>query len=239
MPNQLVFHHHEFELDTRELVNIPEGAITDNDVSVITRLDCSNYTFDHDDIETLKKFVNLEWLAIEIGNVDLSFLRAFSKLKMLDLVYWDSSNKLDFGVFASLIDLEWLFVSGGDISSIDLIDLDALTGLKKLKTLHLHEFGSVDLSFLEQMPWIEDFFCGYANEVINIDSIGKLLNLKSLDLVDVEMDNLDFLDRLPDEMELDLCGDEVHAGVDVEKLNRFANAEISDMTVNGEYLPMG
>lgn len=236
MSTQLVFHHREFELDIREILNISKGSITINDVSVITELDCSNYTFAHDDIDTLKQFANLESLAIEIGNIDLSFLCAFRKLKVLDLVYWDIGNKLDFDVFTPLSELESLYISGGDISSIALTNLCALTGLKKLKTLHFHEFGTADLAFLAQMPWIEDFFCGYANQIINIDCIGKLRNLKSLELIDIEMDSLDFLGCLPGDMSLDLCGNEVHSGIDMEKLNRFAKVDICKMTVNGQFI---
>lgn len=233
MQRQLVFHHHEFELDTREILNILEGPITEEDIKSITELDCSNYTFDHNDIDTLKQFKNLECLYIEIGNVDLSFLSSFRKLKTLDLVYWDRGNILDFNVFTDLPELESLYISGGDISSMTLTNLCALTNHRKLKALHFHEFGTVDLAFLEKMPWIEDFFCGYANEVINVDSIGTLVNLKSLELIDLEMDNLNFLDHLSDEMTLDLCGDEVHSGIDMDKLKRFAEIDICEITVNG------
>ena len=138
-------------------------------------------------------------------------------------------------MFSELRELETLFVSGGDVSDIDYVNLGSLTKLKKLKELQLHEFGTVDLAFLEQMPWLEEFFCGWANKVRNIDSIGKLQNLKALDLTDVEMDNLDFLDHLPDEMSLTLCGDIVHSNVNMEKLNRFSESDVCEMTINGQY----
>ena len=234
MSNPLVFHHREFERDVRKILNKPEGQITDSDVSVITQLDCTNYTFDHNDINALKHFINLEKLSIEINDADISFLSSFPKLKGLDLICINSENEMDLNVISCLRDLEYLFVSGGDISDIDFISTNALTGLTKLTDLSFHEFGTVDLSFLNQMPWIEEFLCGYAYEVLNIESIGKLKNLESLTLIDIEIDNLDFLDSLPDTMSLELCGLELQNGIDMEKLKRFSETDIDEITVGGK-----
>ncbi len=234
MSNSLVFHHREFERDVRKKLNKPEGQITDSDVSVITELVCTNYTFKHEDLDTLKCFINLEKLFIETIDSDLSFLCSFRKLKELEVICISSADEIDFSAFSELRNLECLFVSGGDISDIDFINTNALTGLKKLTDLSFHEFGTVDLSFLNQMPWIEEFLCGYAYEVLNIESIGKLKKLESLTLIDIEIENLDFLDSLPDTMSLELCGLEIQNGIDMEKLKRFSETDIDEITVGGK-----
>ena len=48
-------------------------------------------------------------------------------------------------------DLESLTVSGGDISDISYVNLDAIVDLQKLTYLELHEFGAVDLRPLKRM----------------------------------------------------------------------------------------
>ena len=234
MSYPLIFHHREFERDVRKKLNKPEGPVTPEDVFAFTELDCSNYTFDHNDIETLKHFINLEKLFIEVRDADITFLGSFRNLKELDLTCISSKNPLDLSVLSELRDLEYLFVSGGDISNIDFINTNALTGLKKLTDLSFHEFGTVDLSFLNQMPWIEEFLCGYAYEVLNIESIGKLKKLESLTLIDIEVESLDFLDFLPSTMSLVLYSIEIQNGFDREKLKRFSEIDLDEITAKGE-----
>lgn len=230
MSNKLVFHDSRFEEKVREKLNVWEGDITKEMALTVTEFGCDY--FDKEDIETLCKFRNLEELFLGIYDADLSFLGRFIKLKDLSLEYGNHDDILDFNVFKNLTNLEGLFVSGGDVSGMDLVNLELLKSHKKLKKLWLHEFGTVNLEFLKDMPWLEDFFCGYADEVFNVDNIGCLVNLKSLELVDFEVDNLSFLDSLPDTMSLSLCALGVLEGFgecEMEKLKRFKKLDVDEM----------
>ena len=122
-----------------------------------------------------------------------------------------------------------MFVSGGDVSSIDYKNLEGLTKLEKLESLTLHEFGTVDLRPLRSMPWLKGFYCGYANEVFDIAAIATFSNLEALTLIDVEMDNLEFLDSFPDSLVIELCGLRVKKGIDYSKLSRFVEGEFEEI----------
>lgn len=233
MHRSLEFHNSGIERIVREKLSIPTGPISMIDALRITELDITNYTFNEMDIDTLTCFTNIEKLDLETFVTDMTFLKAFPKLKNLGLCYTGVKD-VDFRVFADCVDLEVLFVSGGVWSDVNFINIEALCSISKLKNLFFHEFGEVDLVFLQKMPWIEQFYCGWAKKVKNIDSIGKLYNLRSLSLLSLEMDNLDFLDSLPDGMDLNLMGDEVHEGIIMEKLDRFNIRSIDGVTVNGK-----
>ncbi len=191
------------------------------DLKRVETLDCSNFDFVIEDLEIIEKCSSLRNLSINIGTTDLTFLSALPSLESLYLVIWNYKNAVDFRYFSCLQNLKTLEVSGGDISSMALLYTDALATLKKLDSLILHEFGSVDLSFLENMPWLEHFYCGYANEVKNVAAIGKLINLQELTLIDIKMEDLNYLDSLPSTMDLELCSIETRNGIDTEKLRRF------------------
>ena len=127
-----------------------------------------------------------------------------------------------------------LFVSGGDYSCIDYLHLDALTRLKKLHSLGLHEFGSVDLLPLAALPQLKEFSLLYAKRTEHIDVIGAMSQLDILNMAGLEVEDLNFLDRLPDSVQLELCGIYVRNGVDVEKWKRFESPYIDEISV-GEY----
>ena len=115
------------------------------------------------------------------------------------------------------------------MSSIDYKILEGLAGLKRLESLTLHEFGTVDLHPLRKMPWLKGLYCGYANEVYDIYAIAELCNLEGLTLIDVEMDNLDFLDKFPDSLIIELCGLRVKKGIDHSKLSRFTEGDFDEI----------
>lgn len=215
----IAFHHEEYELAVREAIGVPDRPLTEADLMKVENLDCSNFDFLREDLETLKKCKALKTLAISIGTNGLDFLSAFPMLRDLFLVYW--GRAVDFREFSCLQNLESLTVSGGDYSSIPFTETEALTSLKKLTSLTFHEFGTVDLSFLERMPWLELFFCGWPNEAANVASIGKLPHLQELLLYDMRLDNLDFFDELPDTVKLDLGIEIAKEGYAPEKLRRF------------------
>lgn len=227
------FHHREFELAVREAAGIFDRPIEERDLSSVERLDCSNFSFHSEDLEVLQRCRALKELNIVTCYEDLSFLSTFPMLESMYFEYFGPS--IDFRAFSCLSRLEDLYVSGGDYSSIPFLHTEGLISLKRLKSLVFHEFGTVDLLFLESMPWLEEFVCGWANRVTNISSIGKLTNLRRLVLIDLQMDDLAFLDNLPDSMELELDG-YAEKNIDEEKLRRFKRTDV-DLCIrpaNGE-----
>ena len=230
----ITFHHEEFELAVREDTSILDRPIEEADLLQIKLLDCSNFDFLHEDLETLEKCKALKTLAINIGMIGLDFLSSLPMLEDLYLVYW--GREVDFRAFSCLHKLKSLFVSGGEISNIPFVETDALKTMKNLSSLSFHEFGSVDLSFLENMQWLEEFFCGWADEVSNISAISKLVHLRSLTLMDICLDNLDFLDNLPDTVELEWSVEIARDSYAPEKLGRFFKSEIRSVFEADEYI---
>ena len=232
MNNELFFYDKEFETAVRDELEIFDKAVCMNDVQLLLDLDCSMFTFDERDLETLAKFTELKHLSINLRRNDMSFLRSLRNLEELNIEYYGSS--VDFNCFSHLSSLKELFVSGGDISDMSLNNLQALAELKMLKSLTLHEFGDVDLSFLELMDNLEGFYCGYADEVKNIEAVGQLKKLQNLALIGLQVNNLDFLDSLKNDVDVALIGIDMIIPVDSEKLKRFNNIEIDELYVHGE-----
>ena len=229
MAKELKFYHPEFEQVVRHELLISDRAITDEDALNVFDLDCSNFTFDSRDYEALSAFKNLDYLTINTRADELDFLKALPLLEELNLETWGGNNMVDFNRFSHLEHLRVLCVSGGDISDIDYKNLEGLVNLKKLEGLTIHEFGSVDLHPLRSMPWLKGLYCGYANEVFDIEAIATLSNLEALTLIDVKMDNLDFLDNFPDSLVIELCGLKMKTDVDYNKLSRFIEGEFDEL----------
>ena len=133
-----------------------------------------------------------------------------------------------------MTDLKYLSVSGGEISDIDFVNVEALKNLPSLTSLRLHEFGTVDLSFLKEMQRLDSFYCGYANEVFSADSISCLVNLSELTLIGFEVDNLDFLKPLNKDLWLDLCTMKLQHEIDDSIIKAFCNRSITENVVQGK-----
>ena len=157
---ELQFHNKEFEDVVRHELLIYDRPLTDEDALLAYDLDCSEFTFDIEDCETLCAFKNLDWLSINVGFEDLSFLKELPELEELSMEFY--RHNFDFSYLVPLQNLRTLFVSGGDISDFEFHNFEELTKLPHLEDLSLHEFGTVNLAALRQMPYLKGFFCGYA-----------------------------------------------------------------------------
>ena len=135
----ITFHHREFELAVREDISILDRPIEEADLLQVKHLDCSNFDFLHEDLETLEKCKEIKTLDINIGLIGLDFLSSLPMLEDLTLVYW--GRAVDFRAFSCLHKLESLCVSGGDYSSIPFVATDALKTMKppRFPGLHQHE----------------------------------------------------------------------------------------------------
>lgn len=231
----LMFYHAEFEKEVRERLNVFDRDITELDALSVSELDLTMFDFKDEDIETLFLFSNLTSLSINIGQQNAFFWNHFPKLQDLYWCCW--GFEIDFSVFSNLADLTYLMVSGGDYSDIKFNRLDALIPLRNLEELILHEFGPVDLAPLEKMSQLKHFQLLYTDSAQNIETIGKLHWLESLVLCGLYVDNLDFLDLLPDRIELELCGIEIYGRkeVDVLKWKRFKKRDICEIEVKDQW----
>ena len=232
---KLTFCHHEFEQEVRERLNVFDRELTVDDAVLVRELDLTNFDFKDEDVETLFQFSNLISLSINIGQQDSFFWNHFPKLQNLYWCCW--GFEINFAVFSNMRELTYLMVSGGDYSNIKFNNLDALIQLSCLEELLLHEFGPVDLAPLERMHQLKHFSLLYTGSAQNIETIGKLHWLESLDLCGLYIDNLDFLDSLPDSIELDMCGIEIYGRkeVDVFKWKRFKKRDICEIQVKDQY----
>lgn len=227
----LVFYSKEFEAEVRSELRIYDRPITDEDALLVNELDCSGFTFNSEDRETLCAFKNLELLNINIGLTDFSFLQNFEFLEELSLEFYQGTFDVD--LLPLLHNLRSLLISGGSVSSFDFVNTDAFAKLAHLEDLTLHEFGSADLSFLRNMPCLKYFYCGYACRVDHVEAISALENLASLTLIDIKIDDLQFLDALSSEMILDVIGVNVSNDYNIEKFKRFKEVEVSETLING------
>ena len=232
---ELVFHNSEFEQEVRRQLNVFDRAITDTDALLVSELDLENVWFADEDVDTLLHFRNLKSLSIDIKNQEPSFWMRFPKLEDLCCGVW--GDPVDFSVFSNMENLAGLTVSGGDYSSVAFENLEALIPLKKLEWLQLHEFGPVDLAPLGKMKQLKELLVCYSAEVKNIEIIGKMTQLKKLELKGLEVDNLDFLDTLPDDLDIKLCGIYIYGTktVDVSKWKRFKKRDICEIEVKNLY----
>lgn len=231
MEKELVFYHPEFEKIVRKKLTIEDRPIYLTDVLNIFELDLSGFCFDIRDCEALSQFKNLQCLDIDFGFEDISFIASLKNLTDLSFEY---GYDFDFKYLSELENLKDLFVSGGVYSSMKLINLEMISEISSLESLCLHEFGYVDLHPLKKMRNLKRFLCGWADKVDNYDSIGELKNLEELILIDFQMDNIEFLKKLPVDMSLELCGIQFTKEIDISILERFEEKDISEITINNE-----
>ena len=229
---ELQFYNKNFEDVVRQELLIHDRPLTEEDALLVYDLDCSEFTFDIEDCETLCAFKNLDWLSINVCFEDFSFLKELSKLEELSMEFYQ--DNFDFSYLTPLKKLRTLFVSGGDYSDFEFHNFEELTKLPHLEDISLHEFGTVNLAALRQMPYLKGFFCGWGDKVYNIEAISYLVNLEDLTLIDVTLPNIDFLRTLPSAMALELCGVNILENVDFKELDRFKERELDEIEINGE-----
>ena len=230
---ELHFHQREFEYEVRNKLQVFDRSITSEDARTITELDLTNFDFLVEDKEVLCCFNSLTSLGINIGTTTPDFWWHFPKLRNLYLCCW--GDVVDFESFRKMTDLGTLCVSGGDLSDIDYINLTALQELSQLAMLELHEFGSVDIAPLASMTQLKCFALRYADKVQNIEAIGSMVFLEELVMDGLWIDNLNFLDTLPESVKLEMCGIHLFHNVDVRKWKRFSNRDICEIEVKNEY----
>lgn len=230
---EILFHNKYFENIVRNVLMIFDRPIFSEDIEKITELNLLDFNFQSEDFSALIKFKNLISLSISTSAWEFKFLKSLHNLEDLYIENYNHFNICAFDDFKNLPKLNSLTVSGGDYSDMQFINLENLLLLNHLKKLSLHEFGFVNLLPLAECTQLEHFYCGYGKRVANISVIENFSSLKSLTLIGLELKNLDFLDAFPDDLELELCGLNITEETNIGKLDRFFNADISEITGAG------
>lgn len=229
---ELQFYNKQFENAVRHELLIYDRPITEKDALLTYDLDCSDFTFDIKDCRTLCAFKNLDRLDINVGFENLSFLQELINLEELYIEFYQ--NNFNFSYLVPLQKLRSLTVSCGDISNFELHNFEELTKLSCLESLALYKFGTVDLAALKNMSCLTGFYCAHGNKVLNSDSIAHLVNLKALTLIDITVENLDFLNTLSSKTVLALYSVTVLSDIDIKTLQRFEECDLDKVTANGK-----
>lgn len=237
MENVIRFKNRFFESDIRKRINRKEGPVFESDIKSLTSV---IYEWDSwgDDTELLYELPKLKELIVETNSIPL-FLNNMPDLEGLDLTFW-GSQEFDFKWVSHLEKLKSLCISGGDISSMKLVNEEEITRLTKMTELIFHEFGSVNLEFLKDVNYLTSFYCGYADDVLNIDVIANLQSLKELTLIDIHVDNLDFLNAFGNDLEIELCALWLPEGFDetkLEELERFERCDVCELRIGNQEIP--
>ncbi len=218
----------------------PQAEITEELLPTITEL-WYDAVCTQEDLSALisdaQMLPNLKNLVFDTGLEDLSPLTALKHLEDLEIEYW--GNVFDFTPVGEMSSLKSILISGGMISDMALVHPEALVKLSNLKALYLHEFGSVDLSFLKGMPQIEEFHCGWGNDVGSIEAVATLSELKELWLDAIYVQNLDFLEKVHTSVSLELsCNIRDKVGIDYIRqiMKGRDRADIYDISSRGYLL---
>ncbi len=243
MDNVIVFHNTVLEKEIRKKLCIPEGPINMSDLQKITALECIPVSglyseeglYDEKDMEILRNCNNLEGLTLNIWKTDLSFIRSFPRLKWLVLGHWSGSKDWDFNVLRECTMLEELTIDGHLTLKGEYYVINNLVPLQTLKYLSVRLFGGLDLKFLEGMTSLEHIDFREGGKLIHTESIKSLKNLKSLSLDELSLDSLDFIDALPDDIDLTLGGLRVRDDFDLSSLKRFKECDAEELIINGKF----
>jgi len=220
----LIFHSNEFKKVVQEVLCVFDREITTEDALLVEELDLSEFYFKKEDFETLFLFANLNALSIHLDS--RICIKGFR-----DLFWTYCGEDIDFCVFRNMNKLKSLCVFGGEDYDIPFINLDKLIPLEKLEHLELHNFGPVDLFPLCKMPQLKVLELHKNRHAQNISSLCEIMWLKELILENIFVENLEFLDYLPDDLYLKMNHIEIltSSNLDVRKWRRFKKRNIYEI----------
>ena len=128
----LTFQSPAFEREVRLELGIYNREITVEDAEKALELDLWEIYLSEEDTETLCYFKNLRILSVHSAWIeDQSFWNHFPKLEELDWQFRSCAEQISMEMFSGLSKLEYLYLSGGDLSYTRLVDLEALKNLPK------------------------------------------------------------------------------------------------------------
>lgn len=232
--NKLQFHEPRFEEKVRETLKTFDRDLVLADLKEILELDCSEFIMLRDDYAILAECTALRTLYLEAWPDILPVVGSLTQLQELQMTCIEFRCDFDLRELTGLRKLETLSLSGGDWSTMNFLHIEALSVLQHLRSLGFHEFGSVDLLPLTELPHLDTFFCGWGKDVKHIETVVQLPNLKHLSLIDAEVKSMDFLDELDENVFVELCGIRTSREYNIRKLKRFRQRNICELTIAGK-----
>lgn len=156
-------------------------------------------------------------------------LSVLKKLNSLILIRNDIQdlNFLQSNICHSLEELMLWSVNGDKQLNFDL-----LSSLERLTSLTLRENDLSNLSFLSSLNTLEDLTINLNSKIVNIETIGYLTNLTSLNLCYNRIDNISPISKLDKLKDLDLERNKIH---DISSIIHLKN--LTDLTLS--YNPIG
>lgn len=209
----LSFSNKEFEKIVREELKIHSGPISVSDALSIKSLNFAECELSNTDLETLYLFENLE-----------------------ELVFEQDKGTIDFIIFTPFKKLKYLIVGGRLMSDVKLINIGVLKTLRDLEYLSIGDFGEIDLDMIGDVKQLKELCIGWGNNVVGADEIGMLKNLKSLELYDIDLQSLNFINDLDQHTQIDLAGITVEEPFNLENFKKFHHCEYELIKINGELI---
>ena len=164
------------------------------------------------DYEILRKFPNIKWLTITLGNS-----------------YGEIPNKLDLSVLKELKGLKKLdltdFILKGN--TLDLANIEGMESLEELKIKASNDYEYREEGEVRYRVKEED-----RNKVENVEKIATLKNLKVLNLSKIKLENIDFLSNLTKLQVLDLVGDNISNINSLNNLNELKVLKLTDNNIS-------
>lgn len=182
----------KLEAQIRSILGI-NGPITIQDVRKLDELDLMSGDL-VSNASALSGFTWLKKLSIGIDwETSISFLECMPELEELNL---SSVGELDISPIKKLKNLRSLSICGDPLADVNPINLSVLGELKNLRDLKLMAMSPVDFSFLEKLTNLEQLELVEIGPMRNTRSITASPKLKELTLLDLILNDVDFLFRL-------------------------------------------
>lgn len=125
------------------------------------------------------------------------------KIESLDI---DGDDTIDLGPLKSLPMLSELSIETDPFAGIEVSNLNVLGTLPNLKELHLVDIRHVDFLFLQNATALEKLFLEELGPLKNIKYLSFPPRLKYLDLYDLILKNVDFIQYMKAIEEIDILG---------------------------------
>jgi Leucine-rich repeat (LRR) protein len=223
----IVFNDANLEVEIRDILGMPEEAITIEDVSSIDSLDLNGKGIAN--IDALVYFSNLT--SLDLGDNRISDISALSSLTSLNSLTAYSNQIQDLSPLSGLTALGYLCMSDNDIGEID-----ALAGLNSLWGLQLNSNHISNIDVLCQLHSLT-YVTFDDNKISELNALSDLTGMTTLSLMNNQISNVDALADLDNLTYLNLWGNNVS---DISVLANMSLLETLYLTDNPivDYSPL-
>ncbi len=202
-----------------------KGEIWLHDVIDKEDLNLSDYGFIKNS-QALSELINLKSLSISLyRGCDLEFIQNLRKIESLEI---DGDDTIDLGPLQLLPMLSELSIEGDPFASIEVSNLNILGTLPNLKELHLVDIKHVDFLFLQDATALEKLFLEELGPLKNIKYLSFPPRLKYLDLYDLILKNVDFIQYMKAIEEIDILGNVIFDTAGLSALKKIKKVYLQE-----------